>query len=101
MTGLSIIGLLPPGGSIVNGSVKLEGRELVGLKDEELRRVPGNEIAMIFQDPLTSLDPTQTLGYHGAQPGRLHRNAPQAQARAPAGGGLVLLGLPQPQDRLT
>src|SRR5208282_6913021 len=55
MTGLSIIGLLPPGGSIVSGSVKLDGRELVGLKDEEMRRIRGNEVAMIFQDPLTSL----------------------------------------------
>src|SRR5271169_4294586 len=60
MTGLSIMGLLPPGGFIVNGSIKLNDREIVGLKDEELRQIRGNEIAMIFQDPLTSLDPTKT-----------------------------------------
>src|ERR1700736_1440141 len=59
MTGLSILRVLPPGGALVNGSIKLDGRELVGLKDEELRRVRGNEVAMIFQDPLTSLDPTK------------------------------------------
>ena len=75
MTGLSIMGLLPPGGSIVGGSIKLDGRELVGLKQEELRRVRGNEIGMIFQDPLTSLDPTKTIGYQVAEPVRLHRGA--------------------------
>ncbi|HBW20064.1 MAG TPA: dipeptide ABC transporter ATP-binding protein, partial [Actinobacteria bacterium] len=73
MTGLSIMGLLPPGGSIVNGSIKLDGRELAGLPDAELRRIRGNEIAMIFQDPLTSLDPTKTIGYQVAEPVRLHR----------------------------
>src|SRR6204780_5616801 len=73
MTGLSIMGLLPPGGSIVNGSIKLNGRELVGLKDDELRQIRGNEIAMIFQDPLTSLDPTKTIGYQVGEPGGLHR----------------------------
>ena len=80
MTGLSIMGLLPPGGSIVSGSIKLDGRELVGLKQEELRRVRGNEIAMIFQDPLTSLDPTKTVGYQVAEPVRLHRGVTRAQA---------------------
>ena len=75
MTGLSIMGLLPPGGSIVNGSIKLDGRELVGLKDEELRQIRGNEIAMIFQDPLTSLDPTKTIGY------QVERAGPAAQGR--------------------
>src|SRR6516165_3438706 len=49
MTGLSIIGLLPPGGSIVEGSIRLDGRELVGLKQDELRHVRGNDVAMIFQ----------------------------------------------------
>jgi len=68
MTGLSIMGLLPPGGSVVEGSIKLDGRELVGLKSEDMRRIRGNEIAMIFQDPLTSLDPTKTIGYQVAEP---------------------------------
>ena len=87
MTGLSIMGLLPPGGSIVNGSIKLDGRELVGLKQEELRQVRGNDIAMIFQDPLTSLDPTKTIGYQVAEPVRLHQGVSKAQAAAPGGRG--------------
>src|ERR1700678_1687376 len=80
MTGLSIMGLLPPGGSIVNGSIKLEGRELVGLKEEDLRRVRGNEVAMIFQDPLTSLDPTKTIGYQVGE--AVRRDTGGAPARA-------------------
>jgi oligopeptide/dipeptide ABC transporter ATP-binding protein len=101
MTGLSIMGLLPPGGSIVSGSVKLEGRELVGLKDEDLRRVRGNEVAMIFQDPLTSLDPTKTIGYQVAEPVRLHRDASKSEALDRAVEVLSLVGLPRPRERLS
>jgi oligopeptide/dipeptide ABC transporter ATP-binding protein len=100
MTGLSIMGLLPPGGSIVSGSVKLDGRELVGLKQEELRRVRGNDIAMIFQDPLTSLDPTKTVGYQVAEPVRLHQGVSRAQALHRAVEVLNLVGLPRPKERL-
>jgi peptide/nickel transport system ATP-binding protein len=100
MTGLSIIGLLPPGGSIVTGSIKLDGRELVGLKQEELRRVRGNEVSMIFQDPLTSLDPTKTIGYQVAEPVRLHRGVSKAEALGRAVEVLSLVGLPRPKERL-
>jgi len=101
MTGLSIMGLLPPGGSIVSGSIKLAGRELVGLGDEELRKIRGNEIAMIFQDPLTSLDPTKTIGYQVAEPVRLHRGASRKEALARAAEVLGLVGLPRPSERLS
>jgi peptide/nickel transport system ATP-binding protein len=101
MTGLSIMGLLPPGGSIVGGSIKLDGREIVGLKDEELRRLRGNEIAMIFQDPLTSLDPTKTIGYQVAEPVRLHRGASKSEALDRAVEVLSLVGLPRPKERLS
>jgi len=100
MTGLSIIGLLPPGGSVVEGSIKLGERELVGLKAEDMRRIRGNEIAMIFQDPLTSLDPTKTIGYQVAEPVRLHRNATKAEALDRAVEVLSLVGLPRPKERL-
>jgi oligopeptide/dipeptide ABC transporter ATP-binding protein len=101
MTGLSIMGLLPPGGSIVGGSVKLGDRELVGLPDGELRKIRGNEIAMIFQDPLTSLDPTKTVGYQVAEPYRLHRGGTKAEALERAAEVLSLVGLPKPRERLT
>ena len=100
MTGLSIMGLLPPGGAIVGGSIKLAGRELVGIRPEELRQIRGNEIAMIFQDPLTSLDPTKTIGYQVAEPVRLHRGASKAQALERAVEVLSLVGLPRPKERL-
>jgi peptide/nickel transport system ATP-binding protein len=100
MTGLSIMGLLPQGGAIVGGSIKLAGRELVGIKPEELRQIRGNEVAMIFQDPLTSLDPTKTIGYQVAEPVRLHRGASKAQALERAVEVLSLVGLPRPKERL-
>jgi peptide/nickel transport system ATP-binding protein len=100
MTGLSIMGLLPPGGSIVSGSIKLDGRELVGLPDHEMRQIRGNDIAMVFQDPLTSLDPTKTIGYQVAEPVRLHRDVTRAQALERAAEVLGLVGLPRPKERL-
>jgi peptide/nickel transport system ATP-binding protein len=100
MTGLSIMGLLPQGGSIVGGSIKLDGRELVGLPDAELRKIRGNDIAMIFQDPLTSLDPTKTIGYQVAEPVRLHKGASKAAATERATEVLSLVGLPRPAERL-
>ena len=100
MTGLSIMGLLPPGGKIISGSVKLDGRELVGLSDAELRTIRGNDVAMIFQDPLTSLDPTKTIGYQVAEPVRLHKGGSKAAAMARATEVLGLVGLPRPAERL-
>jgi peptide/nickel transport system ATP-binding protein len=101
MTGLSIMGLLPPGGSIIGGSVKLVGQELVGLPQDELRKLRGNEMAMIFQDPLTSLDPTKTIGYQVAEPVRLHRGASKEEALDRAVEVLGLVGLPKPKERLS
>jgi peptide/nickel transport system ATP-binding protein len=101
MTGLSIMNLLPPGGSIVTGSVKLDGRELVGLPDPDIRKIRGNEIAMIFQDPLTSLDPTKTIGYQVAEPVRLHRGSSKKEALDRAAEVLNLVGLPRPAERLS
>ncbi len=100
MTGLSVMGLLPPGGKIVSGSIKLDGRELVGLSDAELRAIRGNDVAMIFQDPLTSLDPTKTIGYQVAEPVRLHKGASKKAAMARATEVLGLVGLPRPAERL-
>src|ERR1700685_1022622 len=100
MTGLSIMGLLPPGGSIVNGSIKLDGRELVGLPEADMRQIRGNEIAMVFQDPLTSLDPTKTIGYQVAEPVRLHRNVTRKTALERAAEVLGLVGMPRPAERL-
>ncbi|MEZ0069478.1 peptide/nickel transport system ATP-binding protein [Streptacidiphilus sp. MAP12-20] len=101
MTGLSLMGLLPPGGSLVGGSsVTLDGRELVGLPERELRRVRGNDIAMVFQDPMTALDPTKTIGHQVAEPVLLHRGCTRAEAADRATEVLGLVGLPHPRERL-
>jgi oligopeptide/dipeptide ABC transporter ATP-binding protein len=94
------MGLLPQGGAIVGGSIKLDGQELVGLSDAEMRTIRGNDIAMIFQDPLTSLDPTKTIGYQVAEPVRLHQGASKSAARKVATDVLGLVGLPRPAERL-
>jgi peptide/nickel transport system ATP-binding protein len=101
MTGLSLMGLLPPGGRLVDGSsVRLDGRELVGLPEREIRRVRGNDIAMVFQDPMTSLDPTKTIGHQVAEPVLLHRGCTRAEAADRAAEVLGLVGLPHPRERL-
>jgi len=100
MTGLSVMGLLPPGGHIVAGSVKVAGRELVGLSEGALRKVRGNDVAMVFQDSMTSLNPTRTIGYQVAEPVRRHLGAGTAQARERAVEVLGLVGLPRPRERL-
>jgi peptide/nickel transport system ATP-binding protein len=100
MLGLSILGLLPKGGEIIEGSVKLGGRELVGLSDSELRKLRGNDVAMIFQDSQSSLNPTKTLGEQVAEPVRLHRAASRTEANNRALEVLELVGLPQPRERM-
>ncbi|GAA2206788.1 ABC transporter ATP-binding protein [Nonomuraea monospora] len=99
MTGLSIMGLLPPGGQVTEGSIKLGGRELTGLPERDYQRVRGNEIAMVFQDPMTSLNPTKTIGEQVAEPVRLHRGASPRHARERALEMLALVGIARPAER--
>ncbi len=100
MLGLSILGLLPAGGKIIEGSVKLEGRELVGLRDAELQTLRGNEVSMIFQDSQSSLNPTKKIGEQVGEPVRLHRGASRKEAHDRALEVLELVGLPRPKERL-
>jgi oligopeptide/dipeptide ABC transporter ATP-binding protein len=99
MTALSIIGLLPPRTRIVGGSVQVNGRELVGLSESELCNVRGNEIGIVFQDPITSLNPTKRIGPQVAETLRLHRRWTAAQARARALEVLAAVGIPSPAKR--
>ncbi len=100
MLGLSILGLLPPGGHVVSGSIKVEDRELVGLSEPEMRRIRGDAVAMIFQDSQSSLNPTKAIGEQVAEPVRLHRDASRKEAADRALEMLELVGLPQPKERL-
>lgn len=99
MTGLSLLNLLPHGGHIVEGSIKLSGRELVGLPERKLRTIRGNEIAMIFQDSQSSLNPTMTIGRQVMEPVRLHRGVSKHEALDRALEVLELVGLPHPRER--
>ncbi len=100
MTALSIMGLLPTGGSIVGGSIKMSGREISALDAGDMRKIRGDEIGMIFQDPLTSLNPTMTVGKQIAEAVLLHREVTHAQAMDRAVEVLDLVGLPQARERV-
>jgi peptide/nickel transport system ATP-binding protein len=100
MTALSIMNLLPTGGSIVGGSIKLNEREISALDANDMRKVRGNEIGMIFQDPLTSLNPTMSVGKQIAEAVRLHREVSKAQAMERAVEVLDLVGLPKARERV-
>ena len=98
--GLSVMKLLPNVGHITGGTVRLNGRELVSLDEDGMRQVRGNEVAMIFQDPMTSLNPTWTIGRQIAEPVRLHKGTSKKQALERAAEVLRLVGMPRPEERL-
>ena len=99
VTMLATLGLLPPGAEVA-GSVRYRGRELVGLAPGELRKLRGSAIAMIFQDPKTSLNPVHTIGHQIVEGIRVHH--PEVSRRAAARRAvelLALVGIPQPDRR--
>ena len=100
MTGMSILRLLPRGGTIAGGKILLEGRDLASLNESDMRSVRGNEIGMVFQDPMTSLNPTMTIGRQIAEGVRLHRGVSDSAAMARAAEVLDLVGMPRPKERL-
>ncbi len=99
-TGLSIMKLLPSVGHVVGGSIKLLGKDLGPLSESEMRHVRGNDVAMIFQDPMSSLNPTWTIGKQISEAYRLHNEGTQAEAMARAREVLELVRLPRPSERL-
>ena len=101
VTNLSVLGLLPrPQGRIAGGSVVFDGRELVGLPDSELRKVRGNRIAMIFQDPMTSLNPYLTVEEQLAEVGQLHLRLSRREAVARAVALLERVGISDAGNRI-
>ena len=99
MTAYSIMGLVPPPGRIVTGEVIFEGRDLLTLPAEELRRLRGDRLSMIFQEPMTSLNPVLRVGFQIAEGLRLHRGMTSGQALAEAVRLLGQVGIPSPEER--
>lgn len=95
----ALMGLLPPSAE-VTGSVCLDGQELVGLKEKTLQSIRGREIAMIFQDPAASLNPTMSIGSQIIEAIRLHAPMPKSEAFDKAVELLKLVRLPSPETRL-
>ncbi|UNS99183.1 ABC transporter ATP-binding protein [Streptomyces tubbatahanensis] len=100
MTALSVLGLLPPGARVTSGRVLLEGTDLAAAPDQVLRTVRGEAVGVVFQDPLSSLNPTMTIGAQVAEPLLLHREVSRAEARERAVETLRLVGLGQPGERM-
>ena len=100
MTALSLMRLIPdPPGRIVSGSIKLAGRDLLKISEEEMRDVRGNEISMIFQEPMTSLNPVMTIGKQISEALILHRDMDRKQAMKRAIEMLELVRIPEPAQR--
>src|SRR5216110_1477498 len=99
MTALSIMRLVPPPGRIAGGEILFEGRNLFTLSNREMRDVRGNDIAMIFQDPMTSLNPVFTVGEQIAEALRLHRNLSRREARQGAIDAMHEVSIPDPALR--
>ncbi len=98
VTALAIMGLLP-GSASVSGSVRFAGTELLGAPDKALSRVRGRGISMIFQDPMTSLNPVYTVGYQVAEAIRAHQNVTRSAAHTQAVELLEAVSLPHPAQR--
>jgi peptide/nickel transport system ATP-binding protein len=101
VTGLSILGLIDAPGRIVGGSVRIEGEELVGRPDAELRRIRGKRLAMIFQDPMTTLNPVLRVDTQMVEAIRAHEVVSDRAARGRAAQALAQVGIPSPEERLT
>jgi oligopeptide/dipeptide ABC transporter ATP-binding protein len=100
VTALSIMGLLPFPGRVVSGSAVFDGRNLVGLKERELEDIRGREIAMIFQDPMTSLNPTLTIGTQITETLRRHLKLSRDEAKKRAIGLLEEVHIPNAAGRV-
>jgi oligopeptide transport system ATP-binding protein len=98
---LSVMRLIPqPPGKIVDGSVMFDGQDLLKVSDDEIRHVRGNKMAMIFQDPMTSLNPVLTIGRQIGEALELHLGMKKEEARKRSAELLELVGIAQAEDRL-
>ena len=97
MTALSLMGLLPQGGKVSSGSIILDGQDLTKMPLHAKRKMRGTKVGMIFQDPLTSLNPTMKIGLQVCEPLRVHENLSKREALARAVEILKRVGMPRPE----
>jgi peptide/nickel transport system ATP-binding protein len=100
MTGYSIMGLIDPPGRVVAGRMLLNGRDLASLSAEEMRHLRGNRVAMIFQDPMMTLNPVLRIDLQMTETIHAHGTVSAATARERARAALVKVGIPSPDERL-
>jgi oligopeptide transport system ATP-binding protein len=100
VTALALMGILPRAGRVVGGSAAFQGNELLGRSDAELRRIRGKEIAMVFQDPMTSLNPVLTIGRQVREAIEAHLDVSRSEAQRRAGDLLKRVGIPSAELRL-
>ena len=100
VTGFSIMGLVDAPGRVEGGQVLFQGRDLTKLKPKEQRELRGNRIAMIFQDPMATLNPVLCVDTQMIEAVHAHKHATKAEAHAQASAALSLMGIPSPEDRL-
>lgn len=100
LTSLSIMGLLPEKGNIGEGEIIFNGEDLTKKNQKQLSKIRGNEISMIFQEPMTSLNPVHTIGRQVSESVRLHRKLGKKEAETKAIEMLRLVGIPSPEQRI-
>ena len=100
VTGFSIMGLVDAPGRIVEGSIKLSGRELVGLSEREWRKIRGRKVMIIFQDPMMTLNPVLRVDTQMIEAVQAHQKVSKRAARARARDALAAVGIPSPEERL-
>ncbi|MGK7376659.1 ABC transporter ATP-binding protein [Planococcus sp. 1R117A] len=100
ITSLSVMGLLPSNGSIESGEIRLNDKPLQNLSQEQLRKLRGNQMSMIFQEPMTALNPVLTIGYQLREPLMLHHKLSKSEASKQGVELLNQVGIPNPGKRL-
>lgn len=100
VTMMSVMGLLADTGRIVEGEITFDGKDIINISEKEKEKIRGNEIGMIFQDPMTSLNPVYTVEDQITEPLLKHKKMIRVQARKRALELLSLVGIPSPKDRL-
>ncbi len=101
VTGFSVIGLIDPPGRIVGGEIRFQGDDLARLSEPEMRKLRGNRIAMIFQDPMMTLNPVLRIDTQMIETVKAHARVSRAEARARARDALGQVGIPSPEERLS